>query len=421
MLGCPDPSATQAFGAGAVSSISNPTHSLAPLPSIQGGLGEASCLALSARYGSDRGPITLWSSGTGFAGVAGYAWVAALHVWAGLSFRTTLLAGNVLAGAWLATFFLLLRPPPPRPVPLPTSDGEEDDDTAASAGPAPIDPERVPLRPAAAGGLLPRSGSRSALAVEAGGSHAATGRGAGAGPGKPKPGGRTAAALSIQERRPAGAGRGGETGPGAAASLPPSALGPLGRLCLTLGLWPFTVPLFTVYLAEYSMQSGAWTAIGGPVVSEGYGTVQGLLVLFISLSVCCRRVQGAWTLFAGRMPVEGLASPALRVSRPEAEIRTPCTTHSPPLLPTIRFPCDGRCGPPRLLHLRQLVLPGRRFCEPVQRHGVAAGHGSAVGHAGLAGGPPLLLPARCRGALVVRLDAPPPLLSHRWVCEVCVG
>ena len=32
-------------------------------------------------------------------------------------------------------------------------------------------------------------------------------------------------------------------------------------------LWPYTVPLFTVYFAEYAMQSGAWAAIGFPVTN----------------------------------------------------------------------------------------------------------------------------------------------------------
>lgn len=30
-------------------------------------------------------------------------------------------------------------------------------------------------------------------------------------------------------------------------------------------LWPYIVPLFTVYAAEYALQSGTWTAIGFPV------------------------------------------------------------------------------------------------------------------------------------------------------------
>jgi hypothetical protein len=39
------------------------------------------------------------------------------------------------------------------------------------------------------------------------------------------------------------------------------------RLKVTCGLWPYMVPLFVVYFAEYAMQSGTWTAIGFPVTS----------------------------------------------------------------------------------------------------------------------------------------------------------
>jgi hypothetical protein len=39
------------------------------------------------------------------------------------------------------------------------------------------------------------------------------------------------------------------------------------RLQVTLQLWPYMVPLFVVYFAEYAMQSGTWTAIGFPVTS----------------------------------------------------------------------------------------------------------------------------------------------------------
>lgn len=41
------------------------------LASLQGALGEASCLALTSHYNS-RATITAWSSGTGFAGVFGW-------------------------------------------------------------------------------------------------------------------------------------------------------------------------------------------------------------------------------------------------------------------------------------------------------------------------------------------------------------
>ena len=37
-------------------------------------------LPCPALHGSGRPAITMWSSGTGFAGVFGYAWVAVLHL-----------------------------------------------------------------------------------------------------------------------------------------------------------------------------------------------------------------------------------------------------------------------------------------------------------------------------------------------------
>ncbi|KAK3232820.1 hypothetical protein CYMTET_56844 [Cymbomonas tetramitiformis] len=40
------------------------------------------------------------------------------------------------------------------------------------------------------------------------------------------------------------------------------------RLVFTAKLWPYMAPLAIVYFAEYSMQSGAWTAVGFPVSSE---------------------------------------------------------------------------------------------------------------------------------------------------------
>lgn len=40
------------------------------------------------------------------------------------------------------------------------------------------------------------------------------------------------------------------------------------RLAATLSLWPFMIPLFLVYFAEYAMQSGVWAAMGFPISSE---------------------------------------------------------------------------------------------------------------------------------------------------------
>jgi hypothetical protein len=41
-----------------------------------------------------------------------------------------------------------------------------------------------------------------------------------------------------------------------------SSMTALQRLRAVAALWPYMVPLFSVYFAEYAMQSGTWTAIG---------------------------------------------------------------------------------------------------------------------------------------------------------------
>ena len=51
------------------------------------------------------------------------------------------------------------------------------------------------------------------------------------------------------------------------SSTPIIGLSATERFKLVLGLWPYTIPLFAVYAAEYSLQSGAWTAIGFPLES----------------------------------------------------------------------------------------------------------------------------------------------------------
>ena len=37
------------------------------------------------------------------------------------------------------------------------------------------------------------------------------------------------------------------------------------RFCLVLSLWPYMIPLFVVYAAEYALQAGTWSAMGFPL------------------------------------------------------------------------------------------------------------------------------------------------------------
>jgi len=82
------------------------------LSSAQSGMGESSTLAMASFFGDKaKNMITMWSSGTGFAGVAGYAWVVTLHQMAGLEYPKVLALANILTLAWLFTFHRLLKLP----------------------------------------------------------------------------------------------------------------------------------------------------------------------------------------------------------------------------------------------------------------------------------------------------------------------
>jgi len=50
-------------------------------------------------------------------------------------------------------------------------------------------------------------------------------------------------------------------------SINSSEISAMERFKLVLALWPYMIPLFLVYAAEYALQSGTWTAIGFPVES----------------------------------------------------------------------------------------------------------------------------------------------------------
>ena len=55
--------------------------------------------------------LTFYLSSRGcVAGVAGYTWVAILHLWWGLSFRTTLMLANITSMAWLFIYHAVLPP-----------------------------------------------------------------------------------------------------------------------------------------------------------------------------------------------------------------------------------------------------------------------------------------------------------------------
>lgn len=185
--------------------------------SLQGGLGEASFLALTSLYDTPRA-LTAWSSGTGFAGIFGYAWVFFLKFALGLSFRATLVAANLLAVAWLCVYFWLLSDPH-----IPRDSGGRDTVCSSDSSHAPggaysalPDPRSSPSP------SLNGNGGRHRMDLDGEG-----GRGEAGG----AIGGSFGADVETVEARQ------GEMTAGE-------------RFCFTLGLWRFMVPLMLVYFAE---------------------------------------------------------------------------------------------------------------------------------------------------------------------------
>lgn len=67
-------------------------------------------LALTSQYDGPR-TITSWSSGTGFAGIWGYAWVWLFTVVLGRSFQVALLVALILPLLWCMAYFIILEDP----------------------------------------------------------------------------------------------------------------------------------------------------------------------------------------------------------------------------------------------------------------------------------------------------------------------
>ena len=180
--------------------------------SAQSGLGEACFLALASRYprkGADA--VAGWSSGTGFAGVFGYAWVVGLSFVGLAEVGIQTVALFTLPLAFFVTFFALLSVAPPKPIvgSKPSNELHSvcDDDEESS------------------------SSERTSREVE------------------------EPLILGQQQRKRR-----------RADALPAEVtLSNLERLKFALSLWPVVGAIFTVYFSEYAMQSGVWAAMGFPV------------------------------------------------------------------------------------------------------------------------------------------------------------
>lgn len=196
---------------------------------LQSGMMEASFLAMASFYDARR-CLTCWASGTGLAGVGGYAWVALLHLRLGLSFAATLqLAALVFPLLYVLTFAVLLdtsRLPPPKQCPsfyytaIPESVDQDSTTAAAAAHASSATLTRTKMKIDGFEHQLPSRHHRSDdvdldLDLDA------------------------APNMTVREK---------------------------ARFMLTLG--PYFVPLVVVYFAEYTMQTGVWSTIGFPTATS---------------------------------------------------------------------------------------------------------------------------------------------------------
>eukprot|EP00457_Paulinella_chromatophora_P005940 gb/GEZN01005958.1/.p1 GENE.gb/GEZN01005958.1/~~gb/GEZN01005958.1/.p1 ORF type:complete len:529 (-),score=69.39 gb/GEZN01005958.1/:35-1621(-) len=246
--------------------------------SLQSSLGEASILALSSRY-PGAGPLTAWSSGTGFAGIFGYAWVVVLNIWWGLDFSLVLYIALCLPVLYYVVYLWMLPDLSDLPPAVPTADSfyqefpplftEKEDEDRKEA----VFQHLLLPREAFSGDSLPREAFDAS---------------------RPRPismetSDNTQDAYRLRQSSQSSQNRASEEQRNrerekmlyqqmqrerrasremSNASTVVVDLNMWERLQFAGSLWRITGALFMVYWAEYAMQSGVFAAIGFPVGSE---------------------------------------------------------------------------------------------------------------------------------------------------------
>lgn len=199
--------------------------------SAQGGLGESSLLAAAGKcdVARDGRYVSFFASGTGLAGVFGFLWKFVFNEWLGQSMSTTLWLAQSLALLYIGIFWKYLHPFLNNP--------QHDFAFAAAEEQQPL--EMTTFR--SDGTAKPRTKAESL-------EDSSTNRGGYEDP--------LALPYTLADNSNS-------------SQLPQVHEMDLDdRIMLVLSLWPYIIPLFTVYAAEYSLQAGTWTAIGFPVSSK---------------------------------------------------------------------------------------------------------------------------------------------------------
>lgn len=195
--------------------------------SVQCGLGEASLLALAGKCDvgrSSKACITAFSSGTGLAGIFGFLWKFVWNDLLGLSLRYTLLLANSLALLYGAVYYTSLWGVDVGTVSLTqNADSLADEQSREkSNGGELVSEEADPADRGYQDCLV-----SDEIIIENGINDL------------------TESNITRIED-----------------------MNTMERLRAVLALWPYMIPLYAVYFAEYALQAGTWSAIGFPVSDE---------------------------------------------------------------------------------------------------------------------------------------------------------
>ncbi len=190
--------------------------------SFQSGFGEASFLSFSAFYPNSRLVLTGWSSGTGMAGIVGYAWVSILIYQFQLKFYWVLFLGLIFPFLYaLNTLYVL---------PWPEISREKKQLNVGHS--SSNDSHDIRNHKVSDGYTILSNNDTTYDAMEQ----------------------QQCDEIQINQNVDKS---------NAAVSMSTAE-----RLKVALSLWKYMFPLFLVYFAEYVTQSGTWAAIGFPITDK---------------------------------------------------------------------------------------------------------------------------------------------------------
>lgn len=260
--------------------------------SLQCGLGEASLLSLAGLCDSKGRCLTAFSSGTGLAGPAGYLWVVLMTEWLNLGLDFTVSLASILGLLYGLIYRAFLWDTASSSY-VTAALAHAQESSLRDENDQGIALEEISLTPSEDQDQKSNTDDSEAIAPSKGQLNTRAGK------------------QDYTDVSTTNSDSLSNVIHGSSTHPPVSTMSFTERFRLVLSLWPYSIPLFTVYAAEYACQAGAWTAIGFPVESviardHFYENSNWLYQIGVFLS------RSSGTLFSVNLPVLWLL-PGLQV------------------------------------------------------------------------------------------------------------